>query len=67
MKAKEKAKELFDKYYLELREHSVNYDEETAKNCALIAVDTIIPLLFSDYKTQYFWEDVKIEIQNLTN
>lgn len=36
---KEKAEELVSKYALELKEHSGYYDFETARNCALIAVE----------------------------
>ncbi len=60
--AKQKSKELIEKFYLELKQSSNNYDEETARQCALIAVNEIIPLLFSDYKSEMFWQEVKEEI-----
>jgi predicted SPOUT superfamily RNA methylase MTH1 len=67
MTAKDKAKELVDKYW--------NYSPgtlffEDAKECALIAVDEMINyLLDSDWalinnKAKY-WQEVKQEIQNL--
>ena len=39
---------------------------EFAKQCALIAVDEIINALeYLDDDSEYFWEEVKIELQNL--
>ena len=69
MTAKEKAKELFDKYAMYLRSNLM-YDEEAykdAKVCALIAVDELI------YETQFevpnirqrYWIDVKQELEKL--
>lgn len=70
MKAEEKAEDLVNKYYLELKEHSNNYDEHTAKQCALIAIDELIKVAcdYSDYDetvTKEYWEKVKIEIEKL--
>jgi hypothetical protein len=53
---KEKAKEFFRKYF-KLIEH------DTAKKCALIAVDEIIEECVWDW-TEY-WEEVKQEIEKL--
>ena len=63
----EKAKDLVDKYWIYLRANLLYDDEvkEDAKHCALIAVDEIrdnLPLI-SDI--QYYWIDVKAEIQKL--
>jgi hypothetical protein len=77
MTPKEKAKELFDKYYIVCQE----YTEEIqcsiqAKQCALIAVDEIIQqwevidTYIADLGGQLnqslkYWQEVKQEIQNL--
>jgi hypothetical protein len=65
MKQKEKAKELFDKYF----EVTNNYYQ--AKQCALIAVDEILKALPTFElglqcvaKIQY-WREVKKEIESL--
>jgi len=66
MTPKEKAKELFDKYFEFVEAYSVQGQNENAKQCALIAVDEILkrnePIQghFWDY-----WEEVKQEIINL--
>ena len=67
MTPQEKAKDLVDKYWIYLRANLLYDDEvkEDAKHCALIAVDEIrdnLPLI-SDI--QYYWIDVKAEIQKL--
>ena len=67
MTPKEKADELFDKYY-----DYLGMPDCIAKECTLIAVDEIL----SDYKnylmhenTEYkglkYWQEVKQEIENL--
>lgn len=69
MTPKEKAKELFNKYYLLI---DINNYENT-KNCALIAVDEILEEYKEDYKdihkdifTIYsWWQKVKQEIEAL--
>jgi len=63
--AKEKAKELFYKFYLSPDEdgfHSVN--KFRAKNNALIAVDLIIDNYPIEFNTDY-WQDVKEELLSL--
>lgn len=71
MTPKEKAKELYWKYYQNISDTS--FPEETAKQCALIAVDYI---LNSEPKKSYFikghwmtpnnfWREVKSEINQL--
>jgi len=74
MTAKEKAKELVDKFYqrfpLKMNvittkgDLSWEYDNwEQAKQCALIAVDELI---FNTFDSQHrFWIEVKQEIDNL--
>jgi hypothetical protein len=68
MTPKEKAKELFNKIYI--LDNRAWY--ETAKQCALIAVDYIItsnphsnPFNTETYSTMSYWEEVKTEIQKL--
>ena len=81
MKAKEKAKELVKKYLLKIKIDSRVIEEpevitskfeiriETAKHCALIAVDELIEeaAYFSDgyYCRESYWEEVKQEIEKL--
>jgi hypothetical protein len=76
MTAKDKAKELFDKYC-----HAIRTEEDDdgyftniihAKRCALIAVNlhmeelSKMKLIFSDREIHYrFWENVKLEIEKL--
>jgi hypothetical protein len=72
MTPKEKAKELFDKFMKPidgLHKYPMCFD--TAKQCALIAVDEVISAdwyipTFEDYKkwTSY-WKEVKQEIEKL--
>jgi hypothetical protein len=72
MKPKEKAEELFDKYYIVCQE----YTEEIqcsiqAKECALIAVDLRLDGDFIFNSIEYgidsleYWQQVKQELQNL--
>jgi hypothetical protein len=69
MTPKEKAKELYWKYYQNISDTS--FPEETAKKCALIAVDEILNYqnqLLKNYKFKIensFYEQVKQEIENL--
>jgi len=61
MKAKEKAEELVDKYFIVIdNSHPLDDILKTAKQCALIAVDELIEEIRSKY-----WYDVKYEIQKL--
>lgn len=70
--AKEKAKELINKYYhLFSVELENTIDHREAKHCAFIAVKEIInsnphsnPLNTKAYSTMNFWEEVKQEITN---
>jgi hypothetical protein len=67
MTPKEKAKELFDKMYM-VDDPMGNYPMcfDTAKQCALIAVDEIlneIPEFFKD-SIQTFKGDIKIDVPN---
>ena len=69
MSAKEKAKELVDKY---LAIQFGDFPTTEAKQCALIAVNEIIlsnphsnPFNTDVYSTMYYWLQVKTEIGNL--
>lgn len=64
MTPKEKASEIFEKFYLELREHKGYYDYETSRECSLIAVDEI---LNKDGYNNDFWNKVKKEIKFLNH
>jgi homoserine trans-succinylase len=60
MTAKEKAKELVDKF---LNEQNNTEEISEAKQCALICVDEILRILpFTDVK---YWQEVKQEINKL--
>ena len=64
MTAKEKAKELVDKYF-NLTDH-MQFDE--AKECALIAVDEILSFIEDDRKVfswKEYYQQVKQEIEKL--
>ena len=67
MKAKEKAKELFDKYFDFVGAFTLYQQHENAKQCALVAVNQIFEL--DIYKCcnidPKYWTDVKIEIKKL--
>lgn len=62
MTAEEKAIELVNKFYQEIADSS--YFEDNSKQCALIAVDEVLGYMGSDRGTE-FWQQVKIEIENL--
>jgi hypothetical protein len=80
MKTEQKAKDLFDKYFL-LHESATDengvwilsaLNKGLAKKCALIAVEEILEAItFNMYdeeaynKEDYYWEQVKIEIEKL--
>jgi len=69
MESKEKAKELFQKmYYVDDPMGNYSMCFETAKKCALIAVDEIIDVIEfmaeSDEPSKLpFWKEVKAEIE----
>lgn len=71
MTPKEKAKELFDKYFL-LHESATDengvwvvsaLNKGLAKKCALIAIDEIIE--HCNYINKWYWQEVKQEIEKL--
>ncbi len=62
MEAKEKAKELVEKYdqtftYLE--------SKNKAKQCAIIAVDEILNLDYFSEEGREYWQEIKNEIEKL--
>ena len=67
MTPKEKAKELFDKYYSNIPETGLqgkySIFTQHAKQCALIAVDECLHTCVESMI--YFWKEVKEEINNL--
>lgn len=69
MTPKEKALELFDKYYeFDFNTVWVNKQRKLAKQCALIAVDLLISETFLDFyvnHSQPFWQEVKTELEKL--
>jgi hypothetical protein len=68
MTPKEKAKELFDKMYM-VDDPMGNYPMcfDTAKQCALIAIDEVIDNIEDDYMHYEldWWQEVKQEINKL--
>ena len=56
MTSKEKARELYDKYWLIVDTKSVN-------KCALIAVDEIIESC--NFVNKWYWQEVKQEVEKL--
>jgi len=71
MTAKDKAKELFDKYCHALRTEDDDDGYFTnvihAKRCALITVNELICSHIQDFTDNqfYYWQEVKHEIENL--
>jgi hypothetical protein len=66
MTPKEKAKELIDKFIHSESQDGYNdvRDIHAAIRCALIAVEQILEIIFSDYDWQY-WNEVKKELEKL--
>ena len=60
MTPKEKAKELYDKMYFHFR---TVRDSDICKQCALIAVETVILNCYEE--EEYYWKEVKQEIELL--
>ena len=63
MTPKDKAVELVEKYGIWCWNDGV-CDYELAKECALIAVNEILIIIFFDYDWQY-WNEVKQELKKL--
>jgi hypothetical protein len=74
MSPKEKAEELFEKYYNRI-EHTLSeeyspHEKFVVKECALIAVDEILDSITKinqyDFGTlNYYWNEVKQELEKL--
>lgn len=69
MTPKEKAKELFDKYFNIIYNcHPLTDINISAKQCALISANELIEeAYFTDgyYDRETYWEEIKQEIENL--
>ena len=67
MKAKNKAVELFDKYFDYVEAFTSEQQHENAKQCALIVVDEIFnDPIYKAFKIEpKYWQDVKDEIKKL--
>jgi len=67
MTPKEKAKELFDKFLMEIPNNEMSLEYEASRQCALIAADEVINTIMSVYQpeTKAFWFEVKQEIEAL--
>lgn len=72
MSPKEKAKELYDKYFELVEAQTSEQQEDNARQSALIAVDEIIksnphsnPFNTDVHSTMDYWQEVKHEINNL--
>jgi hypothetical protein len=67
-KAKEKAKELLDKYFIICQEFTEEIQcSIQAKQCVLIAVNEIRRLMnrLQNYEEAIYWKEVKNEIEKL--
>jgi len=69
MTPKEKANELFGKYYSRI-EHTLSeeyspHERFIVKQCALIAVDEILSVVWYVPVDIEYWQEVKKEIENL--
>jgi hypothetical protein len=71
MTPQDKAKEIFDRMY-QVDDIMGNYPMcfDTAKQCALIAVDEVLSIkkeIWDDFHREYFnyWQQVKAEIEKL--
>jgi len=67
MSPKEKAKELYDKYFELVEAQTAEQQEDNARKSALIAVDEIIklPIAIGISDLIDYWENVKQEIRYL--
>jgi hypothetical protein len=70
MKPKERAEELFNKFYPRATSYSSDRknQKDNAKQCALIAVDEMLDFItkYDNHWLDYtYWEEVKNELDNL--
>lgn len=64
MTPKEKAKELFDKFYMAIPSDEMGLCDEASRLCALIAVDEVLSVCWYKKDMEY-WDEVKQEIDAL--
>lgn len=66
MEAKEKAEQLVNKMFNWIEGGSA-IEYESARECALIAVDEILSIIDEEeqYRAYKYWQEVKQEIENL--
>ena len=66
MTPKEKAKELYDKFYMAIPNNEMGLDNEASIQCALIAVDEILSVIWINLDDEVdYWAEVKQEIEKL--
>ena len=67
MKAKDKAVELFDKYFDYVEAFTSKQQHDNAKRCALMVVDEIFSIdIYTEFDIKpKYWQDVKDEIERL--
>ena len=65
MTPKEKAEQLVVKFLKHSRAEKDITPMQSAKQCALIAVDTILDMLIGSTSTIEYWQEVKKEIETL--
>jgi hypothetical protein len=71
MTPKEKAKELYDKFYMAIPNNEMGLDNEASIQCALIAVDEILKAVNNPDETYLmkhsvnYWTEVKQETEKL--
>jgi len=68
MTPKEKAYELFSKFYYVIPSFELPIDDQVAKECSLIAIDEIMKVVsfYNDTQAEYYyWEEVQEEIEKL--
>ena len=76
MTPKEKAKELYDKFYMAIPSDEMGLCDEASRQCALIAVDEIIEFMevddfdsdtcyWANHSKMQYWIEVKQEIEKL--
>ena len=64
MTPKEKAKELYDKFYMAIPSDEMGLCDEASRQCALIAVDEVLSVCWYKKDMEY-WDEVKQEIDAL--
>ena len=67
MTPKEKAKELYDKFYMAIPSDEMGLCDEASRVCALIATEQVLNEVMEVHQpiTKEFWYEVKKEIEKL--